>query len=129
MRRREFITILAGIATVPSTWPLAASAQRAERVRRVGVLLPVLDDDVVQRPRVVTLKQRLQELGWTEGLNLKLEIRFAGNDSEGLRASAAELVGSSPDAIVSTTSTAARVLVDATHDIPIVMALMGIHAP
>ena len=125
MRRREFIAIIAGVATVSSTWPLGAWGQRAERVRRVGVLLPVLDDDVAQRPRVVALKQRLQELGWTEGLNLKLEIRFAGSDNEGLRASAAELVGSSPDAIVSTTSTAARALADATHDIPIVMAVIG----
>jgi len=124
MRRREFIALLAGAATVPSTWPLGASAQRAERVRRVGVLLPVPDNDVAQRPRVAALKQRLQELGWTEGLNLKLEIRFSGSDSE-LRASAAELVGRSPDAIVSTTSTAARALADATRDIPIVMAVIG----
>ena len=125
MRRREFIAILASVATAPSTWPLGAWGQRAERVRRVGVLLPVPDNDVAHRPRVLALKQRLHELGWTEGLNLKLEIRFAGSHSDGLRISAAELVGISPDAIVSTTSTAARALVDATHDIPIVMAVIG----
>src|SRR5215831_13529272 len=72
-RRREFITLIGGAAA----WPLAASAQQNERVRRIGVLMGVADDREGQA-RVTVLKQGLQELGWTDGRNIQIETRFGG---------------------------------------------------
>src|SRR5262245_39555296 len=118
MRRREFVSLLGGAGAALLTWPLATLAQPAERVRRVGVLLPILDEDAVHRPRIVAFRQRLQALGWTEGRNLQLVVRFSGGDAERIRISAAEVVAGLPDVIVSSTSTAARALVDATREIP-----------
>jgi putative tryptophan/tyrosine transport system substrate-binding protein len=125
MRRREFVSLLGGAGAAVVTWPLATRAQPAERVRRVGVLIPVLDEDAAHRPRLVAFMQRLQVLGWTEGRNLQLVVRFAGGDAERMRISAAQLVAGLPDVIVSSTSTAARALVEATREIPIVMAIIG----
>ena len=72
MTRREFISLLGGAATA---WPLAARAQQAERVRRIGLLIGVADDREGQA-RVTALKQGLQELGWTDGRNIQIETRF-----------------------------------------------------
>ena len=74
MRRREFVTLVGGAAVA---WPLAARAQQAERVRRIGLLMGAADDREGQA-RVTALKQGLQELGWTDGRNIQIETRFAG---------------------------------------------------
>ena len=85
MRRRGFIKLLGGAA---AAWPLAARAQQPERMRRIGVLSGVADDQEGQA-RVAALKQGLQELGWTESHNIQIETRFAGADAGPMRADAA----------------------------------------
>jgi putative ABC transport system substrate-binding protein len=116
MRRREFIRLLGGAT---ATWPIAARAQTVDRVRTIGVLATFAETD----PNLVTFKNRLQELGWTE-TKLRIAIRVA-EDGERIRTSAMELVALAPDAILSTTSTTARALLDATSVIPIVSAVLG----
>jgi putative tryptophan/tyrosine transport system substrate-binding protein len=122
MRRREFIALLGGGL---AAWPPAASAQTVNRVRRIGILSNLAEGDVEATKRFDALKLRLRELGWTEGKNLQIDIRFAYNDSERIRQAAAELVELAPDAIVSTTSTTTRALMTATKDVPIVAAVSG----
>jgi len=116
MRRREFISLLSSAA---AAWPLVASAQTTDRVRTIGVLATFAETD----PNLVAFKNRLQELGWTEA-KLRIAIRVA-EDGQRVRTSAAELVTLAPDAILSTTSTTARALLDATSTIPIVSAVLG----
>jgi len=115
MRRREFITLVGSAAV----WPAMAPAQTTDRVRAIGVLATFAETD----PNLVTFKNRLQELGWTQA-KLRIATRVA-EDGERVRTSAAELVALAPDAILSTTSTTARALLDATSTIPIVSAVTG----
>src|SRR4249920_2969464 len=96
MRRREFITLLGGIATLP----FAARAQ--ERVRRVGILMNGSARDAEQQSLVAVLAQTLQQLGWAEGRNLKTDIRWGEGDPQAIRRHAESLVASAPDLIVST---------------------------
>ena len=102
MKRREFITLLGGAT---AAWPLAARAQQAERMRRIGLLMGAADDPEGQA-RVTALKQGLQDLGWTDGRNIQIDIRFGGADTDRIRADAAELVALAPDAIVGQTTPA-----------------------
>src|SRR5262245_65557851 len=88
MRRREFVTLLGGTAA----WPLAASAQQTERVRRVGVLINLAADDPEAPARVAAFAQALGEFGWTVGRNVMIDYRWGGSDAERIRTSAAELV-------------------------------------
>ena len=88
MKRRDFITLLGGAA---AAWPLRARAQQGERMRRIGLLMTVADDREGQA-RVTLLKERLQELGWTDGRNVQIETRFAGADASRIRTHVAELV-------------------------------------
>jgi putative tryptophan/tyrosine transport system substrate-binding protein len=120
MRRRELITLLGVAAAASTAWPLAARAQQAERVRRVGMLFPAGD-----MPGSRELVQALAKLGYVEGRNIAYDIRAAGSDSERLPQLAQELVAAKPDVIVSAAAIAARALTEATRDIPIVMALIG----
>ena len=115
MRRREFITLVGSVAV----WPAMARAQTTDRVRAIGVLATFAETD----PNLVTFKNRLQELGWTQA-KLRIATRVA-EDGERVRTSAAELVALAPDAILSTTSTTARALLDVTSTIPIVAAVTG----
>src|SRR5262245_5810473 len=96
MRRRAFITLLGGAAA----WPLAARAQQAERVRRIGVLMTSAADDPESLARVGAFLQGLQELGWTDGRNVRLEYRWGSGDAERIRKYAAELVALAPDVIL-----------------------------
>jgi putative ABC transport system substrate-binding protein len=116
--RRELLAALGGAAVA---WPLAARAQQPDRVRRIGVLMGVADDPDGQA-RVTALKQRLQELGWTDGRNIQIEIRFGEADAGRIRTDAAELVAFTPDVIVGNTTPVIRALRQATSSIPIVMA-------
>jgi putative tryptophan/tyrosine transport system substrate-binding protein len=121
LKRRQFITLLGGAA---AAWPLAARAQQGERTRRIGVLVGVADDREGQA-RVTALKQGLQELGWTDGRNVQIEVRFAGADAGRIRTHVAELVALAPDVIVGQTTPVIRALRQATSSIPIVMAAIN----
>ena len=74
MRRREFITLLGGAA---AAWPLAARAQQAERMRRIGVLMGLAEDDPEMKARLAAFRQGLEKLGWSEGRNVRIDYRFA----------------------------------------------------
>jgi putative ABC transport system substrate-binding protein len=89
MRRREFITLLSGAATA---WPLAALAQQPGTPRRIGVLIQVAEGDPQARIEVATFLRGLQELGWSEGRNLRIDTRWGGGDADRIRKYAAELV-------------------------------------
>jgi putative tryptophan/tyrosine transport system substrate-binding protein len=88
MERRAFISLLGGAAA----WPLAARAQQAERVRRIGVLMNVAADDPEGQARLTAFVQGLQQLGWTDGRNVRIDYRWGGGDADRIRRYAAELV-------------------------------------
>ena len=99
MRRREFI---AGLGTA-AAWPLAVRAQQGDRVRRIGVLSPRDENDPASKTFVSTYTQLLADLGWTVGRNVRIDLRWAGNDINRIRALARELVGLQPDVILAST--------------------------
>ncbi len=121
MRRREVITLLGGAAA----WPLRARAQQGDRIRRVGVLSPYSADDPEVRDRIVAFRQGMQERGWGEGRNLKIDYRGAGGDPARIRSYAAELVGEAPDVIIAIASPSVAALRHATKTIPIVFVGIG----
>jgi putative tryptophan/tyrosine transport system substrate-binding protein len=102
MRRREFITLVGGTA---AAWPLASRAQQPERMRRVGVLMALAADDPAGQARFVAFVQALQELGWTDGRNVRIDTRWAAGDAERFRRYAAELVALAPDVILASGGT------------------------
>jgi putative ABC transport system substrate-binding protein len=116
--RRDFITLLGGAAA----WPLAAGAQRPGRVRRIGVLLPGVENDPWWKPRLSAFTQALADLGWTEGRNLRTDLRWTVGDIDQIRALAQELVGLEPDIIMVTGTSANAALQRETRMIPIVFA-------
>jgi putative ABC transport system substrate-binding protein len=120
VRRRDFLATAAGAALA---WPATAQAQ-GERVRRVGVLLVAVENDPVQGARNAAFEKRLQELGWTEGRNLRLEYRWAAGDMALIRRYAEELVALAPDAVVALGSNAVHALLQRTRDIPIVFQIV-----
>jgi putative ABC transport system substrate-binding protein len=95
LKRREFITLLGGVAA----YPLAARAQQPERRRRIGVLMPFAADEPESLARIGAFLQGLQALGWTEGRNVRIEYRWATNDAD-RRKAAADLVALAPDIIL-----------------------------
>jgi putative ABC transport system substrate-binding protein len=118
LRRREFITLLGGAAA----WPIAASAQRGARVQRIGVLMPGDENDSVVKPIFSAFAQALEELGWTDGRNLRIDLRWHGGDDNRIRALAQELVGLQPDIIVTYATPATVAVQRETRTIPIVFA-------
>jgi putative ABC transport system substrate-binding protein len=88
MRRREFITLLGGAAVA---WPLVARAQQTDRMKQIGVLIPYAESDPVGQARVTALKRGMQELGWTEGGNVRIDVRWA-EGIDRMRAYAGELL-------------------------------------
>jgi putative ABC transport system substrate-binding protein len=120
VKRREFISLLGGAAA----WPLAARAQQGERVRRVGVLMPHVQNSSVGPPRIAALSQELQRLGWSVGSNLALDVRWAGPFAPGIRKQAAELVAAAPDVILANGSVAVGPLLEATRTVPIVFVIV-----
>jgi putative ABC transport system substrate-binding protein len=121
MRRRAFITLLGGAA---ATWPLAARAQRGERVRRIGVLMTLAADDPEGQTRLVAFVQGLQQLGWTVGRNMRIDTRWAAGDAERIRKYAAELIALSPDVILAAGGPTVGPLQQATHAVSIVFAIV-----
>ena len=125
MQRRDFITLLGGAA---AAWPLAVRAQQPERVRHIGMLNILGSDDPEAQARIAVFEQALQQLGWTVGRDLKIEIRQIGGDVDRLRRYAAELVALAPDVIVSIGSVAVAPLQQATRTIPIVFVNVPIRS-
>jgi putative ABC transport system substrate-binding protein len=118
MKRREFITILSGAAA----WPLTARAQQADRTRKIGVLQSGDENEPLEKIFVSAFTQALADLGWTDGRNARIDLRWGGGDINRIRAFAQELVGLRPDIIV-TNSTPTTVAVQReTRTIPIVFA-------
>jgi putative tryptophan/tyrosine transport system substrate-binding protein len=117
VRRREFIAALGGAAV----WPLAARAQQADRVRRIGVLMHLPADDPEVQARIAAFLQGLQELGWTIGGNVRIDYRWAADNAE-RRRYAAELVALAPDIILAFASPSVAALQQATRTVPIVFA-------
>jgi putative ABC transport system substrate-binding protein len=118
MKRREFITLLGG--TAAAVWPLAARAQQADRVRRIGALMTQAADDPEGQARLLALAQGLQESGWTIGGNVRIDTRWGAGDAERYRRYAAELVALAPDVILVNGPAALAQLQQATRSVPIV---------
>ena len=116
LRRREFITLLGGAAAV---WPILARAQQAERMRRIGVLMNTTASPE-QQTNFTAFQQALQQLGWTDGRNVRIDIRWAEGDPRKIRKHAGELVALAPDVIVATGNAGMTPLLQATRAIPIV---------
>jgi putative ABC transport system substrate-binding protein len=119
MKRREFITLLGGAA---AAWPLAARAQQGNRVRRIGVLMFGDENDPLPNPFVSVLTPALAGLGWTNGRNVQMDLRWGVGDTSRIRALARELVGLQPDIIVANSTLATVALQGETRTIPIVFA-------
>ena len=120
MHRRQFIALLGGAAT----WPLAARAQQGDRIWRIGVLTGVKADDPDTKARFAAFEQALQQLGWTQGRNVRIDYRFAGGDAATSRKHAEELVALAPDVIVSTGSFSTGQILRATRTVPVVFAIV-----
>ena len=118
MKRREFIGGAGGAVLSSLSWPIAARAQ--EKVRRIGVLVAVAESDPEVRVNVAAFQQRLQQLGWVEGRNARIDYRWGGGDSARIRAQAKELVSLDPDVILVSTGLALQPLLQETSRIPIV---------
>ena len=121
MKRRRFITLLGGAVV----WPLAARAQQADRMRRVGVLSSLTADDPEGQARVATFRQALQQLGWTEGRNLQIDIRWSAGDPERVRKNATDLAALTPDVILVGGNSAMGALLQATRSVPVVFVTVA----
>jgi putative ABC transport system substrate-binding protein len=121
IRRRDFIAGLGGAAA----WPLAAHAQQGDRVRRIGVLMPGDENDPVRKTEVSVFTSALAGLGWTDGRNVRIDLRWFGDDINRIQALAKELVSLQPDVIVANTTPDTAALQRETRTIPIVMAGVG----
>jgi putative ABC transport system substrate-binding protein len=118
MRRRGFITGIGATAV----WPLAARAQQPERMRRIGVLMVGDEHDPVMKSRISAFTQALAALGWTDGRNVRMDLRWGGDDINRIRALAQELVGLQPDITLTNSTAASAALQRETQTIPIVFA-------
>jgi putative ABC transport system substrate-binding protein len=116
MRRREFISLLGGAAA----WPLATRAQQGDRVRRIGVLPALDENDPVWKPRLSAFTQALADLGWTDGRNVRIDLRWGGGDSNRIRAIAQEVVSLQPDIILTNATPATIAVQRETQALPIV---------
>ena len=118
MRRREFITLLGGAA---AAWPLAARAQQPGEIRRIGVLMASAADDSESQARIAAFLQGLQQLGWADGRNVRIDTRWATTNANDIHRHAAELAALAPDVLLAGTGTATvSALLQATRTVPIV---------
>jgi putative tryptophan/tyrosine transport system substrate-binding protein len=122
MRRRDFIGIIGGLAL---SRPITARAQRADRVRRVGLILPLAEDDPEAQSRIKAFRFGLRDLDWVEGRNLHIDYQFSGGDLIRIKEQAAELVAMRPDAIVANGTPVLAALRQATTSIPIVFSVVN----
>src|SRR2546423_14101737 len=110
MKRREFVVGLVGA----TAWPLAARTQQAERMRRIGVLMNLAADDPEGQLRLITFVQALQKLGWDEGRNVRVDVRWGTGDAERYHRYAAELVSLAPDVILAAAGSTMPAILQAT---------------
>src|SRR5262249_1352229 len=123
VKRREFITLLGGAA---AAWPLAARAQQPARMRRIGVLMGYAETGSEGQALIAAFRDGLQKLGWTEGRNTQIDIRWAApTDAESIRRFAKELVALQPDLIVSSTTPITAALLEQTRTIPIIFPALS----
>ena len=118
MKRREFITLLGGAAA--TWWPLTAEAQQPEQLRRVGVLTNRVADNPEGQAAVAAFRQALQQLGWSDGRNIRIDMRWGVNDVDRDRRDAAELVALAPDVILASGTPSVAALQHASRSLPIV---------
>src|SRR5262245_23371706 len=121
MRRREFIAYIGAAA---ATWPAAARAQQPRRMRRMGVLLGNAEDHEAQS-WIAALREELGNLGWAEGRNIEIDIRWAAADVASMKRFAKELVALQPDLILTQSTPAAGAMLEQTHTIPVVFVLVA----
>ena len=117
MKRRAFITLLGGAA---AAWPIAASAQQTERMRRIGVLMSFAADSPEGRVRMAALIEGLRQLGWSDRRNIRIDIRWAAGNADNFRKYAAELIALEPDVVLATVTPAVTALQQASRTVPIV---------
>ncbi len=122
MKRREFITLLGGAAVA---WPLKARAQQPERVRRIGVLMSTSADDPEGQARNAAFLQGLQQLGWIDGRNVRIETRWGAGDADRIRGHAVELAALAPDVILAAGTATLGPLLQVTRALPVVF----LHVP
>ena len=117
MERREFITLLGAVAAV---WPIATRAQQSDRMRRLGVLMAVAESDADARKGISILQERLQKLGWKDGISIRIDYRWGNGYPDRIQEFAKELVELQPDVLVGHSTPSAKGLLKQTHTIPIV---------
>lgn len=124
MRRRDFLGTFSGAAA----WPVMAWAQNPDRMRRIGVLIGsgVDADDADMRARIAAFEQGLQQLGWTNGRNVQIVIRFGSGNAESIRRYAAELVALAPDVILTSGAAPLAPILQTTRTVPIVFVGVGV---
>lgn len=122
MKRREVIKLIGSAAV---SWPLAVRAQQHDEVRRIGVLVNVAADDPEAQTSIAAFKQALQQLGWSEGRNLRIDFRGAAGDPERMQAFAKELVSLQPHVILTRSTPVTAALLKQTHTIPIVFTVVS----
>jgi putative ABC transport system substrate-binding protein len=116
IRRRQFITLIGGVAA----WPLAARGQQPERIRRIGMLMNRVADDPEAQARLKAFVQGLQQLGWAEGRNVRMDVRWTAGVADHLQRYAAELVALMPDVILADGAVSVSALQGATRSVPVV---------
>jgi len=122
MKRRAFITLLGGAA---ASWPLAARAQQADRMRRIGVLTGYDESDPEGKAYLSGFMQRLAELGWTDGHNVRIQVRWAAGNVDRIRTFAKELVGLQPETILTSGTAVTAAIHRETQTVPIVFTVVG----
>ena len=121
MKRRDFLGVIGSAAA----WPLAARAQQSARMRRVGMVMGSAETDPAAQALVGALRHELQKLGWVEGRDIRIDVRFASADPNQIRTIAAELMSPTPDLIVSNTNLVTAVLQAEVRTIPIIFITVG----
>src|SRR6516164_5791599 len=121
LKRREFISLLGGVA---AAWPLAARAQQAGGVRRIGVLMNLASEDAEGQARLAAFHQGLQQLGWTVGRNVQIDYRWGAGNADRIRKFAAELVALAPDVMQAAGCPSVAALQQGTLIVPIVFVLV-----
>jgi ABC-type uncharacterized transport system substrate-binding protein len=121
MKRREFLTVLLGAT---ATWPLVANAQESEPMRRIGMLTGIAGEDALTKERTTAFLQELQKFGWSEGHNLRIDVRAGAGNADKTRKYAAELVALQPDVILATGTISVTSLLEVTRAVPIVFTIV-----